>query len=168
MKQQAKKHNMDGAFVLLVFTVFAACILMVLLTGAGAFRRISARDGASYDRRVGISYLAAKVRHADTADGVFVGDFDGGRSEEGDTLFLTEKIDGELYDTRIYYYDGYVRELFAAADGDFSPADGEPVLPAESLTFHLEDGLLSVQTTDGDGAPSQLTLSLRSDEGAGS
>ena len=168
MKQQAKKHNMDGVFVLLVFTVFAACLLMVLLIGAGAFRRISARDGASYDRRVGVSYIAAKVRHADTADGVFVGSFDGTRSADGDTLFLMEEIDGERYDTRIYYYDGYVRELFAAADGDFSTADGEPVLPAESLTFRLEGGLLSVETTDGDGAPSQLTLSLRSGEGAAS
>lgn len=170
MKQRSSKHHMDAVFVLLVFTVFAACVLLVLLTGAGVYQRLSARDGETYDRRICVSYLAAKVRRADAVGGVFVGDFSGSRQDSGDTLFLTEEIDGARYDTRIYYYDGYVRELFAAADGTFSMSDGDPVLAAKGLSFRYdpERGLLTVQTEDASGAVSALSLSLRSGGGAAS
>jgi hypothetical protein len=162
------KHHIDGVFVLLLFGVFAACVLMVLLTGAGSYQRLTERDAHSYDQRICVQYLAARVRHADTTGGVFVGTFDGKPEEAGDTLFLAETLDGETYWTRIYYYDGYVRELFTAADGEFEPEDGDPVLTAQSLSFSLKDGLLTAETADADGEAAELTLALRSGEGAAS
>ena len=35
MRRQASQHHMDGLLMLLLFGVFAACVLGVLLTGAG-------------------------------------------------------------------------------------------------------------------------------------
>jgi hypothetical protein len=166
----SEKHHIDGVFVLLLFCVFAACVLLVLLTGAGSYQRLTARDEESYDRRVCVQYIAARVRHADQAQSVYVGDFDGNRSDSGDTLHLLEEIDGEQYDTRIYCYDGYVRELFASSDGDFAPEDGDTVLPAQSLSFSCDPSteLLTVHTANAAGQESSLSLALRSGEGAAS
>ena len=90
---------MEGLLVLLLFGVFAACVLSVLLMGAGRYRVLTERDDASYSWRTAAQYLTTRVRQADTADGVRVGAFDGGEGE--DTLFLTEQIDGVAYTTRV-------------------------------------------------------------------
>ena len=44
MKQRTVKHNIDGLAALLLFGIFAACVLSVLLSGAGAYRRLTQRD----------------------------------------------------------------------------------------------------------------------------
>lgn len=169
MKRTTPKHHMDGVFVLLCFCVFAACVLMVLLTGAKSYRGLVRRDDASYAKTIPARYVAARVRHADDADSVFVGNFSGEKTDEtGSTLFLAETEDGQTYYTRIYCYKGYVRELYAAASGSFHPGDGDTVLKAKKLRFQLEPdtGLLTVFSTDRSGRTAQLTLSLRSQEAA--
>jgi hypothetical protein len=162
-----RKTHIDGVFVLLLFGVFATCILTVLLLGVGSYRRLTERDARNFDRYTCLQYVAAKVRHADAAGDVFVGDFDGTPAAAGDTLFLSERADGEICWTRIYCCDGYIRELFTAAGGGFAPEDGEVVLEAQSLDFSLdpEGGLLHFDVTDADGSRSGLTLALRSGEG---
>ena len=161
--RQERKHHMDGVFVLLLFCVFAACILSVLLTGAGAYRRLTERDRVSYDRRTAAQYIAAKVRQADTWNGVSVEKFGG-----QDTLALAEEIDGETYLTRIYYYDGYIRELFSSADMEAAPEDGEKIIEANDLRLtsgpaHRE---IIAEITDGAGETARLVLALRSGKGA--
>jgi len=155
------RHQIDGAFVLLLFGIFAVCVLMVLLTGAGSYQRLTERDSASYSRRTAVQYVAAKVRGADAAGCVTVSDF-AGDADGGDTLFLKETVDGADYCTRIYYDDGYIRELFTAADAAVSPEDGEKVLAARGLSFSAADGRLTVTATDENGAVTSLTLALRS------
>ena len=57
MKQPTMKHNIDGLAALLLFGIFAACVLSVLLSGAGAYRRLTQRDLTAYDRRPGLSII---------------------------------------------------------------------------------------------------------------
>lgn len=170
MKRERAKHHIDGVFVLVCFCVFTACVLMVLLTGAKSYRKLVGRDSAAYSQSIAVRYVTAKIRHADTADCIFVGDFSGNQrsGEGGDTLFLTEKVEGETYYTRIYYYKGYIRELFTSSSDSFARADGNPVLKAAGMRFSLEGktGLLTVFSTDADGRTAEVTLSLRSGEAA--
>lgn len=171
LRKNAAKHHIAGAVVLLGFCVFALCILLVLLTGARSYRGLAARDSASYSRNIAARYVAAKIRHADMADSIFVGDFSGENqtAEKGTTLFLAEKDGGRTYYTRIYCYKGFVRELYAPASDSFQPADGDTVLAAEELRFRLErnTGLLTVYSTDRGGQTAEVTLSFRSREVAG-
>ena len=146
---------------LLLFGVFAACVLLVLLTGADAYRRLTERDQAAYDRRTCVQYVATRVRQADCAGGVSVSEFDG-----VPVLELHESIEGTEYVTLVYCYDGWLRELFAAADAGLDPEAGETVMEAQDLALSLEDGLLTVAVTDSRGTVNTLVLSLRSGEGA--
>ena len=145
---------------LLLFGVFAACVLLVLLTGADAYRRLTERDQAAYDRRTCVQYVATRVRQADCAGGVSVSEFDG-----VPVLELHETIEGTDYVTLVYCYDGWLRELFAAADAGLDPEAGETVMEAQDLALTLKDGLLTAAVTDSQGTVNTLVLSLRSGEG---
>lgn len=159
MSMSEKKQKTGALAVLLLFGVFAVCILSVLLTGADAYHRLTDRDRLSYDRRTAGQYLSTRVRQADRAGQVRVDSFDG-----ADALVLTEEIDGTAYETLVYCHDGYLRELFVPAGGDFSPEDGEKVLRAQSLTLSLDGSLLTAELVGPAGEVQPLTLFLRSGE----
>ena len=147
--------------VLLLFGVFAICILSVLLTGADVYRKLSARDERSYDRRIAAQYLTTRVRQADRLGDVSVRLFEG-----EDALVFTEVIGEDAYETLVYCYDGYLRELFAAADGGLMPEDGEKVLAAQDLSIRQTGQLLEMKLTAPSGEVQELTLYLRSGKGA--
>lgn len=160
MKMKTKRKT-DALVVLVLLGVFAVCILSVLLTGAEAYSRLSQRDRESYDRRTAGQYLASRVRQGDRLGGISTEEFGGCPA-----LVLTEEIEGALYETRIYCYDGYLRELFAEKDSGLLPEDGEKVLPAESLLIEETAPGLHLQIQTGDGETRCVQLYLRSREGA--
>ncbi len=166
MREHSRKHDLSSLLILLLFAVFAVCILAVLLTSADTYRRLSDRDQDSYGRRTAAQYITTKVRQADRQDAVSV------RSFEGQTaLVLAEEIDGERYETLIYYHDGYIRELFTSADAEMLPEDGEKILEAAGFLAYADEpseGQLSLRIQASDGTWEDLTLCLRAGKGAAS
>lgn len=158
MKKRTIQHHMDALAALLLFGVFAVCVLSVLLTGARAYRRLTQRDQTAYERRICTQYIATRVRQADSAGRVTVEDFDG--------VPALTLVDDAGYVTRVYCYDGYLMELYTAADAGLTPEAGERLLEAGNLALSLEDGLLEVIVTSPEGIEDTLYLSLRSGEGA--
>lgn len=163
MTNLRRKHQIDGLLALALLGLFAVCILAVLLSGARTYRRLAARDDAAYDRRTAVQYVATKVRQADRIGSVAVEEFGGVQA-----LLLREELEGELYETRIYCHDGYLRELFTVADSGLLPEDGEKILPAQAFSVALETpgDRLRVALEVADGDCRELVLHLRSGEGA--
>ena len=83
-----------------------------------------------------------------------------------DALLLYEEIEGTTYVTRVYCYDGYLRELFSAADAQLLPADGEKVLEMQNLTLSSDGQGISARITDPQGNETALYWTLRSAEEA--
>lgn len=142
--------------VLAVLALMAVCLLLVLLTGAGRYRSMTLRGGESFASRTAALYLTTRIRQADRQEAVRVEDFDGAQA-----LSLREQIGESWYVTRVYCYDGWLRELFTAESGDFSPEDGEKLMELSALSFSLEEGLLTAELTQPDGSCQTLTLWLR-------
>ena len=160
MKREPIQHHIDGLIALLLFGVFAACVLAVLLTGADAYRRLTLRDQAAAERRARTQYIATKLRQADAENAVSVADMEG-----VPTLVLGR--DGE-YVTYIYCYDGWLRELYLWCEEPPVPGDGRELIPARELGLSLEDGVLTVRIDGEGGQEDTLLLSLRSGKGAAS
>lgn len=158
MRQGARRRHTDGLTALLLFGVFAACVLAVLLTGAGAYRRLVRRDQAAYERRTCVQYIAARVRQADRRDGIRLTDFGG--------IPALALDHGDGCATRVYCFEGWLMELYAAADAGLAPEDGTRIMELDSLELSLEEGLLTVKISAPDGTPDTLRLFLRSGEGA--
>ena len=161
MKRSSKQH-MDGLLAVLLLAVFAACLVLVLLTGAQVYQRLSQRDDAAYTWRTAGQYVSAKVRQEDRIDAVSVEEFDGRAA-----LVLQENIDDEVYFTRIYCCDGYLRELFSPSDVELAAEDGEKVLPMHDFSVMLDEDMLTFVLEDEAGRKQTILLALRSGEGAG-
>ena len=151
-------HSVGSLAALLLFAVFAVCVLSVLLTGAGIYRRLTERDQVAFDGRTAVRYVTTRVRQADRAEGLSLRQFEG-----LDALVVPEQIDGERYETWIYCYGGQLRELFIRSGTPAQPEDGGAVLAAESLTARWDEAhtgrlLAELKTESG---REQLTLYLR-------
>ena len=116
------KSHMEGLIALLLFGVFAACVLSVLLTGAGAYRRLTQRDQTAYSQRTCAQYLATKVRQSPDAQALSVESF-GMTPEDGEKVLQAQRLDleleGGLLSITITYADGSQTCL------DLSVRDGE-------------------------------------------
>lgn len=156
MKREKIQHHMDGLLLLLLFGVFAVCVLSVLLTGAKAYRRLTLRDQEAYRRRTCVQYIATRVRQGDVEGGVSVEPFGG-----GDALVMT----GDGYVTRVYCYNGWLMEMYAGEDVQLAPEDGERIMELDGLAMSMDGGLLTVEVDGGDAGMDTLRLSLRSGEG---
>lgn len=160
MKKRLKGPGADSILALLLFAVFAVCILSVLLTGADSFRKLSARDQAGFDRRTAAQYIATRIHQSDKSDCIALEMFDGIPA-----LVCRETYDGEVYCTRVYFHEGFICELFSAAEAVLSPGDGERIMPVAGLTFEENGGLITARITDMTGAQSAVTLAVRSEKG---
>lgn len=121
---------------LLCLTVFALCVLLVLLTAASVYRKLVDRGEETYSRRTTLQYLTTRVRQAET---VTIGDLEG-----CEALVLEETIEGETYTTWVYRYDGWIRELYAVPGAKLPPNAGEAIVAADSFALQLRGNLLRV------------------------
>jgi len=150
MKRNADHRKTTGLLTLLVFGIFALCLGAVLLTGAKVYRNLTRRDSIAHDHRIAVRYLTTRLRQAPE---VTVEDFGG-----VDALTIREDFGGKTYLTRVYFYDGFIRELFSGETAALSPEDGQKILEAEGLYVSLDGNLLTVDITTADGLSQRLLL----------
>ena len=162
MRDSFKQRRISALGTLAVFVLFALCVLSVLLSGAGAYRRLVQQGSESYALRTCEQYIATRVRQCARGELVSVESFG-----ECCALVLREDVEETEYLTRIYCHEGWLMELFAAADGEFQPEDGEKLLPARELSLSLVDGLLRASVVDEYGVRTEAVFALRGGEGDG-
>lgn len=161
MKKRSTQYQLEALIALLLFTVFAVCVLTVLLTGANAYSRINERDQATYNQRTYMQYMAARVRQADTINGISVEKFG-----SSDALSLYSRTAGGNYITHVYCYNGYLMELYASESASLNPEDGEKIMEAAELKLSMNGNLLTATITDIDGTDNTLHMSVRSGKAA--
>ncbi|MBE6972352.1 MAG: DUF4860 domain-containing protein [Ruminococcaceae bacterium] len=140
MKENTTKRSVSGLAALLLLGVFGASILLVLLTGANLYQMMIQRGRQTGDDRIRTQFIATSVRQAPVSGAITVESFG-----NGDALTIRQEIQGEVYLTRIYCYDGWLMQLFAEEDGIFDPQDGETIVPADQMTLSRENDLLRVE-----------------------
>ena len=154
-----KRGGGAGTVAALALTcVLAVTLLLSLAAGAAVYRAVAVRVEESGQRRVGLAYIAAKVRGFDQAGAVRAGTFGG-----QDALYLFQELDGLTYETILYVYDGYLMELFCEAGWELAPEDGQRIAPARALTVEaVGGGLLRLGYTGADGGEDSALLAVRS------
>lgn len=158
MGEQIRKSDMSGVLVLLVFAVFMVSVLFVLLTGADVVQELTQRDQDSFDRRTAAQYVATRVRQADSSGMVSVREFG-----DGTALVLSEEIDETIYETIVYCYDGYLRELFMEEGLSMDPEFGEKILPMKAFAVTDFGTYLQVDLELTDVETETVILKLRSE-----
>lgn len=159
MNNSNEKHYIDGTLTMIIFGIFAACIVLALLSGAGVYKRLSSRDLESYNWRTCLQYLSTKLRTADSPDSVSIGFLDDTKA-----LILRENINGENFDTYIYSYDGWLMELYCLEGVNAGPDAGEKLMETGNIDFSYKNGLVEITLEDTNGYPKNLLLSIRGRE----
>ena len=157
--RSSQKQNLSGLMVLLLFGVFAVCILAVLLSGTGIYDRLTRRDAQAFDARSAAQYLSTRVHQAEGAESLSLRP----GPEGGHMLCITQSYGFDAYETLLYCHDGWLCELFMEAGGEINPEAGERILEVSSLEGAMEEGLLTLSITDKNGQQT-IRLLLRGGE----
>ena len=154
-----RRQSSAGTLACLMLTcVFGATLLLSLVTGAGVYRRVEDRVEESSRTRVSLSYVTAKIHGYDQAGMVEIGSFG-----EGGAVFLYEEIDGFVYETILYVYNGNLMEMLCEKGWEMSPEFGEVISPAWALAVtEPQDGLLRLSLTEADGQVRSADVYVRS------
>ena len=133
-------------YPLLLFAMIVLSLLFLIASGTSLYSAIVDGQTTNRQARAALSYLTARVHAADTADAVSIG-----AGPEGDALVLREKAGGDVYETRIYLYDGALREEYGPADLPLRPESAERITALERFSLREErPGLLTAATEYGE------------------
>lgn len=138
-------HTISGVFVFLLLGIFAVFSTVMVLLGVRAYKGTAERAVAHNDNRIASAYMRSMVRSNDGETKLRLEDIGGIRS-----VTLLHEYDDEAYVTRMYVYDGMLRELFTSADSEFEPDFGEPVCAAQEMVAELNGRLMTVKILNED------------------
>lgn len=147
MNKKTKNHTIDIVFVIVLFSCFAISILMITGMGASVYQNIVDNMTVNYNTRTSYSYIVNKVHQSDENGNITVGTFNGQAA-----LIINEEIDNIAYCTYMYYYDGYLKELFTRKGQDFDPSYGNDILELDDFKIEkITDSLIKFEITPADG-----------------
>ena len=152
------KHVIDAVFILMLMMLFIMSSLAVIAIGASIYQKNVAKMQDNYSHRIVHAYVTEKIRQSDNRGRVFVDTI-----FEQNALILQDEINGTLYNTYIYDYNGYLMELFARADlSVLYPESGQKITPVNSFDINeISDNLLMASFILEDGRDETVYISKR-------
>jgi hypothetical protein len=164
MEDKVKSYSIEGVFALLAIILYTAVVIILLSLGIQSYKTMIEKDYASNETYLATSYIAAKIRSNDTKAAFATGGFVSAEADDGiPTLHIYQEIEGEFYETRVYYHEGYLKELFSFRDGEVAPEDGNQIMELSDLSFQkLSHGIL-VSIVSSEGQKSSTIVTMRSE-----
>ncbi|MBR3018540.1 MAG: DUF4860 domain-containing protein [Clostridia bacterium] len=138
-QKKPPSHAISGVFVFLVLGIFAVFSTVMVLLGARAYKSTADRATEHNAYRIGMAYVRSMVRGNDEDQCIRVENLDG-----IPTISLRNVYDGDAYVTRLYVYDGMLREWFTEESEEFVPEFGESVCAMDEMNAEITGQLLKV------------------------
>ena len=156
-----RSHVIDTLFVLCLLFLFIISAVTVILIGAGVYKKNVEAMSENHSHRIACAYISEKIRQSDVKGRVFTEEVFG-----QNTLVLQDEVDGVLYNTYIYNYDGWLMELYAKSDLDeIYPQSGQKILKISSFDIkEIEDAFFKVSVTLDDGTVENFLITRRSED----
>ncbi len=154
MEKQQRAWMINLISVLLIIGVFILASLALVNVGIGAYKNIVLTTNDNFQLRTSLSYVATKVRQSDTLNSISIEEKDG-----VNVLILGEEIDGAIYETLIYHYQGHLCELYREQGMDYDLSYGIPVMEIDQFNIKLmDDGYLWIEAQNKDSEAEELIL----------
>lgn len=113
MSKLKTRHSISNIFPVILFILFAFCIITVLVLASSFYRKTVVATEVNDNVRTAISYIREKSRQTSGVKYVV--------TECGDTIIFNE---GMGYGTFVYAYEGDLMEIFTDLDSSLVPGDG--------------------------------------------
>lgn len=137
-----KTHSIGIMFSVSLICLFTILSALLIYMGYGGYKNILENREYNNNSRVTLSYLAGKVRTADSTDGITVSDREG-----YEVLAIS---DGDC-ETLIYYYKNAIYEAYMAKGDEFDPAIGERIASVNDYKAVMDENMISFEITLEDG-----------------
>ena len=142
--------------ILAVICMFGISAMMLGSVGASVYKNIAERNLDSFELRTSLSYVKTKINQFDEKGKISIEERDGLKM-----LILSEEVDGEIFDTVVYFNKGKLYELTGAKGMIFKPEDGVSILYVDELEINGKDGFVKLVATDDDGESETLYVKIR-------
>ena len=145
MKERTEnRHMVDVLFVLTLFFVFALSSLTLVILGANVYRSTVNHMSQNFTDRTTYAYITQKIRQSDeTSSTISISEFG-----DSDCIVISTAVRDTLYNTYLYEYDGYLRELLCRADLDLDPSSGAKISELTDMVIeNKSDGLYEITLT---------------------
>lgn len=142
--------------VLAVICMFGISAMMLGSVGASVYKNIAERNLDSFELRTSLSYVKTKINQYDEMGKISVEERDGLKM-----IVLSEEVEGEIFDTAVYFNKGKLYEITGAKGMKFKPEDGFEILSVDGFEITEKNGLVKLVTTDDDGESETLYVKLR-------
>ena len=156
--KRSSNYTVDSVFILALMALFGIISVYVIMIGAKQYKSIADRMSQNYETRTVASYLEEKLSQSDVS-----GSADVVMLDSVEALVLTDNINGQLYNTYIYAYDGYLLEITVSDGTEVSPGSGQKLIETGSLKMDMvSSNLFHFTITDTTGKDYSLFVSLKS------
>ena len=155
-KARSRSTLVNTGSTLVIIALFAISALVLMGAGLQVYKNVVLAANENFELRTSLSYVATKVRQADKSGMVSVRDIDGTT-----VLALGEDLDGEYYETYIYFMDGYLYELLQPADMEPELDFGFETMEIDAFTISQQDGTITLTAGNSAGETESLTVTLR-------
>lgn len=156
MNSKKQRYAIDIVFIICLFLLFAFSAVIVILFGIKIYSHTVSLMNVNYSSRTSAAYITEKIRQSDSCGAIYTDTSNG-----CERLVMAQDINGEVYATSLYEYNGYLYELFSKTDICLSPDAGQPVVSLSGLSFEfISPSLLCVQYNDEFGKDTTLYISL--------
>lgn len=115
---------------MLLFLLFAGCMLMMIVAAAGTYSRISTNFDKTFGTTASLRYVSNKIKASGSAEII----------ENGSGLVL--KNGGAV--NVIYFKDGGLYEKTVASEEDVFPGGGDRIFELSELTVSENDGTYKI------------------------
>ena len=154
------KHTIDFLFPIALFLVFASTSLIVLLCLANSYQDIVKTSSRSFETTTTLAYIMEKIHQNDSCEdqSISIDTIDG-----CDALTISQTIDGKVYHTYIYEFQGELKELFIQDGISASAEFGTTLLKIKHLEMEeISKGLFKFTCTSTDDSSDSVIVNARS------
>lgn len=118
---------------MLLFLIFAGCLLMIISIAAGTYNRISNTFDKTFGSSASLRYISNKIKNSESTE----------IAEEGTAIYLKS---GELMNI-IYFENGALYEKSISADEVPSTGDGDKLFDLGNMKISDNGELLKITVT---------------------
>ena len=106
MNQKQEHHIIDILFVIALFCMFALSAIFLISVGADIYGKTVSHMESNFNSRTAFAYVTEKVRQADAASAIDIGQLDGIPA-----LTITQTMGDTQYITYLYQHENHLKEL---------------------------------------------------------
>ena len=153
------RRNFELSFPLLLLLLLSVCAIYVVLYAADTYESITSESSINDSARTSAAYIEEQIHQNDNESSAITV----GTLGDCETLIINKTINGKVYTSYTYCYEGYLREILAGPGLKPDPDMGTEITELESFSISTTSaGTLQISCTDARGRSSARIICTRS------